>query len=59
MGAIRDQFDKVFSQASMMEPDAIKADQGNKAAGTRLRKKAQELKAILQELRKIVIEESK
>lgn len=56
MGAIKEQFDKLFTSVSLMEPDAIKADQGNKAAGIRLRKKAQELKDTVQAVRKAVQE---
>ena len=38
------------------EDDVKKADGGNKAAGTRVRKKMQEVKNHAQEVRKLVLE---
>ena len=38
------------------EPDVQKASGGNKAAGTRVRKKMQDIKAAAQEVRKKVLE---
>lgn len=39
-----------------VEEDMLKAEGGNKAAGTRVRKKMQEIKAAAQEVRKKVLE---
>lgn len=39
-----------------VEDDVLKAEGGNKAAGTRVRKKMQEIKAAAQEVRKKVLE---
>ncbi len=39
-----------------IEEDVAKAEGGNKAAGTRVRKKMQEIKAAAQELRKKILE---
>ena len=41
---------------SEAEDDVNKAEGGNKAAGTRVRKKMQEIKSAAQELRKKVLE---
>ncbi len=38
------------------EPDVLKAAGGNKAAGTRVRKKMQDIKAAAQDVRKKVLE---
>ena len=38
------------------EADILKAEGGNKAAGTRVRKKMQDIKAAAQEVRKKVLE---
>ena len=42
-----------------LSQDATKFFKGNKSAGTRARKSAQELKALLQEFRTEVLEHSK
>lgn len=42
-----------------LSADATKFYKGNKSAGTRARKVAQELKALLQQLRSEIIEERK
>lgn len=39
-----------------VEPDVEKATGGNKAAGTRVRKKMQEIKAAAQDVRKKILE---
>lgn len=52
--------EKIKSLTEQLSIDAGKFfDGGNKSAGTRARKYAQELKALLQDLRKQIIEEKK
>lgn len=41
-----------------VEEDVRKAEGGNRAAGTRVRKKMQEIKAVAQDLRKKILEGS-
>ena len=38
------------------EDDILKAEGGNKAAGTRVRKQMQDIKAVAQDLRKKILE---
>ena len=44
---------------SLLEDAALKAEKGNKAAGTRARKASLELEKVLKEFRKVSLEESK
>jgi hypothetical protein len=55
-----DTLEKIKSLTEQLSIDANKFfDSGNKSAGTRARKYAQELKSLLQELRKEILEERK
>ncbi len=49
-------YEKLKETLQEMEPDVIKFESGNKAAGTRLRKFCQEGKTIFQDIRKTVQE---
>jgi hypothetical protein len=49
-------FDKLRLLVAAVEEDIIKIDKGNKAAGTRVRKAMQEIKAAAQEVRIKVLE---
>jgi hypothetical protein len=49
-------FDKLKALVVAVEEDVIKVDSGNKAAGTRVRKGMQEIKAAAQEVRVKVLE---
>jgi hypothetical protein len=52
--------EKIKTVTEQLSIDVTKFyDNGNKSAGTRARKHAQELKALLQELRKEILEERK
>lgn len=52
--------EKIKSLTEQLSIDASKFfDGGNKSAGTRARKYAQELKSLLQDLRKEILEERK
>lgn len=51
--------EKIKELTEILSGDAIKFYKGNKSAGTRARKSAQELKALLQEFRTEVLEHSK
>ena len=44
---------------SLLENEALQAEKGNKAAGTRARKASLELEKVLKEFRKVSLEESK
>ena len=44
---------------SLLEDEALQAEKGNKAAGTRARKASLELEKVLKEFRKVSLEESK
>lgn len=56
-GAIRvESFDKLKKLIADAEEDILKFDGGNKAAGTRVRKSMQEIKAAAQEIREKVLE---
>lgn len=50
------EFDELKRMVAEAEGDVQKAEGGNKAAGTRVRKKMQEIRAAAQELRKKVLE---
>ena len=49
-------FEKLKALLAAAEEDVIKIDKGNKAAGTRVRKAMQEIKAAAQEVRVKVLE---
>ncbi|MCX5673312.1 MAG: histone H1 [Planctomycetota bacterium] len=49
-------FDKLKVLVAAAEEEVIKVDKGNKAAGTRVRKAMQEIKAAAQEVRVKVLE---
>ena len=49
-------FDRLKAMVAAAEEDVVKVDGGNKAAGTRLRKAMQEIKAVAQEIRIKVLE---
>ena len=49
-------FEKLKALVVQAEPDVVKVDQGNKAAGTRVRKFMQEIKGAAQEIRIKVLE---
>jgi hypothetical protein len=51
--------EKIKALTELLSVDATKFYGGNKSAGTRTRKSAQELKALLQELRIEILEHSK
>lgn len=50
------EFETLKQMIAEVEPDVQKAEGGNKAAGTRVRKKMQDIKAAAQEVRKKVLE---
>jgi len=50
------EFEELKRLVADAEPDVQKAEGGNKAAGTRVRKKMQDIKAAAQEVRKKVLE---
>ena len=50
------EFETLKQLVAEAEPDVQKANGGNKAAGTRVRKKMQDIKAAAQEVRKKVLE---
>jgi len=49
-------FERIKSIVSSVEEDLVKAEGGNKAAGTRVRQAMQEVKNAAQEVRKGVLE---
>ena len=49
-------FDELFETVMAAQEDAEKFEKGNSAAGTRLRKKMQEVKNLAQEIRQNVSE---
>lgn len=51
------EFDVLEKLVAEAKPDMEKAEGGNKAAGTRVRKKMQEIKACAQDIRKKILEE--
>lgn len=57
LGAIRvEAFEKLKKMIVDAEEDILKFDGGNKAAGTRVRKSMQDIKAAAQEIREKVLE---
>ncbi len=50
------EFEALKRLIAEVEEDVAKAQGGNKAAGTRVRKKMQEIKAAAQEVRKKILE---
>lgn len=50
------EYDSLKQLVAEVEDDLRKAVGGNRAAGTRVRKKMQEIKAVAQEIRKKVLE---
>ena len=50
------EFDTLKSLMEVVEADVQKAEGGNKAAGTRVRKQMQEIKALAQDIRAKVLE---
>jgi len=51
--------EKIKELTELLSVDATKFYKGNKSAGTRARKSAQELKALLQQLRGEILEHNK
>lgn len=51
--------EKIKVLTEQLSMDVAKFHKGNKSAGTRARKYAQELKSLLQELRKEILEDRK
>ena len=51
--------EKIKELTELLSVDATKLYKGNKSAGTRARKSAQELKDALQQFRKEILEHSK
>jgi hypothetical protein len=51
--------EKIKELTEQLSVDAIKFYQGNKSAGTRSRKTAQELKSLLQSFRSEILDERK
>lgn len=56
MGSIMEEFDKLRALMTEAGEDVEKADKGNQSAGTRLRKKMQEIKTQAQVVREKVME---
>ena len=50
------EYDRLKELVSAAEDDLLKAEGGNKAAGTRVRKTMQEIKAAAQDVRKKILE---
>lgn len=50
------EFDTLKHLVAEVEEDILKATGGNKAAGTRVRKKMQDIKSAAQEVRKKILE---
>jgi galactokinase/mevalonate kinase-like predicted kinase len=50
------EYENLKKMVAEVEEDVAKAQGGNKAAGTRVRKKMQEIKAAAQEVRKKILE---
>ena len=49
-------YDRLKELVAAAEDDLLKAEGGNKAAGTRVRKAMQEIKATAQDVRKKILE---
>jgi cytidylate kinase len=56
LGANMQEYDTLKQLVTEAEDDVQKAIGGNKAAGTRVRKKMQEIKSAAQEVRKKILE---
>ena len=50
------EFDQLVKMVEEAREDVAKAEGGNKAAGTRVRKKMQDIKSAAQEVRKKILE---
>lgn len=50
------EFDRLKQMLTEVEEDVKKAEGGNKAAGTRVRKYMQDIKTLAQEVRKKILE---
>ncbi len=50
------EYERLKDLVAAVEEDLLKAEGGNKAAGTRVRKAMQEIKAAAQDVRKKVLE---
>ena len=50
------EYDRLKELVSAAEDDLLKAEGGNKAAGTRVRKAMQEIKTAAQDVRKKILE---
>ena len=50
------EYERLIELVAAVEDDLLKAEGGNKAAGTRVRKQMQDIKAAAQELRKKILE---
>ena len=50
------EYDRLKELVAAVEEDLLKAEGGNKAAGTRVRKSMQEIKAAAQDVRKKMLE---
>ena len=50
------EYDRLKELVAAAEDDRLKAEGGNKAAGTRVRKAMQDVKAAAQEVRKKILE---
>jgi hypothetical protein len=51
-----EQYEKLKQMVAEVEHDLAKAEGGNKAAGTRVRKAMQDIKAVSQDIRKRILE---
>ena len=49
-------FDRLKALVAQVEEDMVKAEQGSKAAGTRVRKMMQDIKGAAQEIRVKILE---
>jgi hypothetical protein len=49
-------FDRLKALVAVVEEDLAKAEKGNKAAGTRVRKQMQDIKSTAQEVRVKILE---
>ncbi|HPT22861.1 MAG TPA: histone H1 [Bacteroidales bacterium] len=57
---MKELIEKINAEFAAFKTDAdLQAEKGNKAAGTRARKKTLELSKLLKEFRKVSLEESK
>ena len=50
------EYERLKELVAAVEDDLLKAEGGNKAAGTRVRKQMQDIKAAAQDLRKKILE---